>query len=139
MQGGASFRHVDRYWLQPAGAYDLPAVGAAVVAFDRAEPAIGTRALAADHATRSFGIVARGPTERGVPVALAGATPVGVSNSVPQDPAPDVPLSAEHLAVLQHVEPVSEPADLAVDLWADDDEVDESIAEVNRARRANVA
>ena len=70
---------------------------------------------------------------------MAGATPVGVSNSVPQDPAPDVPLSAEQLAALQHVEPVSDPSDLAVDLWADDDEVDEFIAEVTRARRANVA
>jgi hypothetical protein len=48
-------------------------------------------------------------------------------------------LSAEQLAALQHVEPVSDPADLAVDLWADGDEVDDFFAEVSRARRANVA
>lgn len=60
-------------------------------------------------------------------------------NPLPRDPAADAPLTAEELAALQGVGPLSSVDDVRADLWKDDAEVDAFIEDVRRARRANVA
>lgn len=61
-----------------------------------------------------------------------------VPEPLPDDRDRDVPLSAEELVAAQGVKPIVSVDELATDLWADDD-VDEFIADVRRARHANVA
>jgi len=64
---------------------------------------------------------------------------VAVPNPVPRDSATDAPLTADELAALQGVSPVSSVDDVQADLWQDDAEVDDFIEDVRRARQANVA
>lgn len=64
---------------------------------------------------------------------------VGVPKPLPHDPTADAPLTADELAALQRVGPVSSVDDVRADLWKDDAEVDAFIEDVRRARQANVA
>lgn len=64
---------------------------------------------------------------------------VAVPDLLPHDPAADAPLTADELAALQGVGPVSSVDDVRADLWEDDAEVDAFIEDVRRARQANVA
>lgn len=58
------------------------------------------------------------------------------AESCSSDPAVDSPLTAEALAALQGVGPVSSVDELQADLWEDDAEVDAFIEDVCRANVA---
>lgn len=77
---------------------------------------------------------------RGVfPPRVVDGTLSPVPKPLPRDPNADAPLSADELAALQGVGPVTSVDDVRADLWKDDAEVDAFIEDVRRARQANVA
>ena len=64
---------------------------------------------------------------------------LGVVSDAARTPRHAAPLSAEQLAARQHTPLIASVDELAADIWLDDDEVDAFLADVRRARQANLA